>query len=239
MKIARSFFIFTIMSKKIVITIDGFSSCGKSSLAKDLSKKIGYRYVDSGAMYRIVTLYCMQYGISVTDEEAVERVLKKISIDFRVVDGKNHSFLNGVDVEDKIRTMEVANKVSLIAMMSSVRSFLVAQQRIMGSNKAIVMDGRDIGTVVFPNALLKIFLTADPHIRALRRYEEMVNKKMNISMEEVEENLRERDRIDSTRSDSPLCKADDAIVIDNSTLSMEDQLSMALDLYHEVSLNLV
>ncbi len=215
----------------IIITIDGHSSCGKSSLAKDLSKQIGYRYIDSGAMYRAVTLYCLQNDIDIYNNEEVVNTLARISINFKLVNGKSHCFLNDEDVETDIRTMRVANSVSIVSAISEVRRFLVAQQRKMGEKKAIVMDGRDIGTVVFPDAALKIFLTADSHIRVLRRYEEMINKKMETTIEEVENNLKERDRIDSTRDDSPLVKATDAIIIDNSNLNMEEQLKVAMELF--------
>lgn len=233
----KSFFYHCTMNDKIIITIDGHSSCGKSSLAKDLSSKIGYRYLDSGAMYRAVTLYCLKNRIDINEPHKVSDILTDISIDFRLVNGENHCFLNNIDEEKEIRTMAVANNVSQIATISSVRRFLVGQQRIMGSEKAIVMDGRDIGTVVFPDAELKIFLTADSHIRTLRRYEELINKNMEVTLEEVEINLQKRDHIDSTRIDSPLLIAEDAIILNNSNITRTEQLNLVVEMYNNVISN--
>lgn len=227
------------MSDKIIITIDGFSSCGKSSLAKDLSKRIGYRYIDSGAMYRAVTYYCIQNSIDVRNVDQVGEALFNIVIDFRIIDKENHCFLNDVDVEYEIRTMEVAKLVSHIATISEVRHFLVKQQRKMGYDKGIVMDGRDIGTVVFPYAKLKVFLKAEAEIRALRRYEELINKQMDTSLEEVRENLTQRDYIDSNREDSPLMIADDAIILDNSYITRAEQLDLVFEMYQKAAISLV
>lgn len=217
--------------KKIVIAIDGFSSCGKSTLAKDLAAKIGFAYIDSGAMYRAVTYYFLTNGIDINDQDQVQKALKKINIRFkRVSDGTNATYLNGENIEFEIRKMEVSSMVSEVAAIPEVRKKLVEQQREMGIDKGIIMDGRDIGTVVFPNAELKIFLTADVDVRVDRRYRELLGKKMYITKEAVKENLEKRDLIDSTRDDSPLKQADDAILINNSRLTPEQQLERSLAL---------
>lgn len=218
--------------KRIIIAIDGYSSCGKSTLAKALAKTLHYAYVDTGAMYRAVTLYLIDNDIDIDDPAAVHDALAKIEIHFeRTADG-NHIFLNGKDVEKDIRSMRVSKMVSPVSTISEVRRALVAQQKLMGSRKGLVMDGRDIGTVVFPDAELKIFLTADNDIRTQRRYEEMKKKGEETPFEVVKNNLTERDRIDSTRADSPLRQADDAILIDNSNLTPDEQLQTVLDLVH-------
>lgn len=219
--------------KNITIAIDGHSSCGKSTLAKAMAKELNYIYVDSGAMYRAVTLYFLENEVDIKDEEAIRLALMDIEISFRNIASKNTTFLNGKNVESEIRSMEVSNFVSPVSAISIVRRKVVAQQRDMGQNKSIVMDGRDIGTVVFKDAELKIFLTATVDIRAQRRFDELRAKGQNISMTEVRANLLERDHIDSTREDSPLKKAEDAILIDNSDLSEKEQLQIALDLAKE------
>jgi CMP/dCMP kinase len=216
--------------QKIVIAIDGHSSCGKSTLAKALAKALHYAYGDSGAMYRAVTLFCLENGIDYNDPDAIEHALDMISIHFERLDGHNHTFLNGIDVELKIREMRVNEHVSNIAAISMVRKALVRQQKAMGKRKAIVMDGRDIGTVVFPEAELKIFLTADIDVRTSRRHLELAAKHIDAEWTEIRDNLAERDRIDSTRDDSPLQQAPDAILIDNSLLSEEEQLEKVYQL---------
>ncbi len=221
------------MSRKINIAIDGFSSTGKSTLARELAKKLGYRYIDSGAMYRAVTLYAIEHGIISNDRLDNERLiesLKEIKINFEWnLEAKAFQVhLNGVNAEPAIRRMEVARFVSPVAAISEVRRFLVQQQQDMAGYKGIVMDGRDIGTVVLPDAELKIFVTASEEIRIHRRWKELTARGLDISHEEVAENLRKRDHIDSTREDSPLTRTDDAMLLDNSELSREDQLKLAL-----------
>lgn len=198
-----------------------------------MAKKLGYVYVDSGAMYRAVTLYFQRNNVDIKDEEAVILALEGIDIQFKNIDGKNTTFLNEENVELEIRSMEVSSFVSPVAAIPIVRRKVVKQQREMGKNKGIVMDGRDIGTVVFKDAELKIFLTASELIRAQRRFDELKQKGLKASLEEIQQNLKERDHIDSTRKDSPLKKADDAIVIDNSDLSEEEQTSLALSLAYK------
>ncbi|MEL6987808.1 MAG: (d)CMP kinase [Bacteroidota bacterium] len=211
------------------VAVDGFSSCGKSTLAKAIAKSLHFLYIDSGAMYRAVTLYCLQNNIPISINE-VEAVLPQINIAFKNIDGVNHTFLNEKDIEFLIRTPEVSAKVSEIAAITPVRKMLVEQQRSLSQNKGVVMDGRDIGTVVFPNAQVKLFLVADLETRAIRRYEEMKLKNVSTTLEEVSKNLQHRDHIDSTREDSPLRKATDAIVIDNTYMDREEQLAKALDI---------
>ncbi len=214
--------------KKITIAIDGFSSCGKSTMAKDLAREVGYIYIDSGAMYRAVTLYSIENGIfdgDVIDTEKVKKAVKDIQISFRPnpETGRPDTYLNGVNVENKIRTMGVSSKVSPISALDFVREAMVAQQQAMGKEKGIVMDGRDIGTTVFPDAELKIFVTATPEIRAQRRFDELKAKGQEGSFEEILENVKQRDYIDQHREVSPLRKADDALLLDNSNLSIEQQ----------------
>jgi cytidylate kinase len=223
--------------KKIIIAIDGYSSCGKSTLAKGLAKTLHYAYLDSGAMYRAVTLYLLAQGIDYNDLAAVESALQHIEIHFERIDGQNKTFLNGQDVEHDIREMFVSEHVSPVSTISVVRRAMVRQQQLMGKRRGIVADGRDIGTVVFPDAELKIFLTADPDVRTSRRHLELAAKGIDAEWEEIRHNLLERDRIDSSRADSPLKKADDAIVIDNTLLSEEEQLEKALDLVGQVTHN--
>lgn len=216
--------------KKIIITIDGKSSCGKSTLAKQLAKKLGYVYVDSGAMYRAITLYFLRNHVDWTDVFEVKKALKEISLEF-IYNKKTQAgeiYLNGENVEYVIRDLVVAEKVSDIAAIKEVRQFAVAQQQEMGKKKGIVMDGRDIGTVVFPQAELKIFMTADDAVRAERRFRELYEKNPNVTIDEVRANLELRDYIDSNRKISPLKKGRDAIVLDNTHLSEKEQLELAL-----------
>ncbi len=221
------------MTKRIIIAIDGFSACGKSTLAKALSHELHYAYVDTGAMYRAVTLYFLEQNINIEQPEAVADALQHLEIHFeRKADG-NHVFLNGKDVEDDIRTMRVSAFVSPVAAISAVRRAMVKQQQKMGQRKGLIMDGRDIGTVVFPNAELKIFLTAAPDVRAQRRFDELQQKGQIVDIETIKANLIERDRIDSSRSDSPLRQADDAILIDNTELNITQQLQQVSQLVHQ------
>lgn len=217
----------------ITIAVDGYASCGKSTLAKSLARELDYTYIDSGAMYRATTLYLQQENIPLEDTERIARILPDIRIHFETIDGKNHTFLNGQDVEDAIRSKEVSRQVSQVSAISAVRRALVARQRQLGQGGGIAMDGRDIGTVVFPNAELKIFMTADMSIRARRRLDELQAKGIqNWSLEEVISNLKKRDHIDSTREDSPLRQAEDARVMNNTYLSQEQMLRRALDWVH-------
>lgn len=221
--------------KKIIIAIDGFSSTGKSTVAKKLAKRLGYVYVDTGAMYRAITLFAMEKGyVSETnmDKEAIIASLPGIRLEFKPKKSVNgsHIYLNGQDVEEEIRKLPVSNLVSRVAAVSEVRRKLVIQQKEMGEKKGLVMDGRDIGTVVFPEAELKIFLTASVEVRAQRRYLELLEKGENVSYEKVAENIANRDRIDTTRADSPLKKAEDAIEVDTSDLSPEEQFHFLLNL---------
>lgn len=223
------------MSKKIIITIDGWSSCGKSTLAKQLSKKLGYVYIDSGAMYRAITLYFLRNHTDWTDKNEVKEALKQIHLHFEYNDKSEQSemTLNDENVEYVIRDLVIAEKVSEVASIAEVRKFAVKQQQQMGKKKGIVMDGRDIGTTVFPDAELKIFMTADISVRVERRFKEMFEKNPNISIEEVKSNLEMRDYIDSNREVSPLRQASDAILLDNTNISMEQQLNFALKLVKE------
>ncbi|KQB42254.1 (d)CMP kinase [Flavobacterium aquidurense] len=225
--------------KKITIAIDGFSSTGKSTLAKQLAKELQYVYVDTGAMYRAVAYFAMQNEFikaDFFDKKALIEVLPNIQLEFKFNPdlGFAEMYLNGENVEKQIRTIEVSNFVSKVAEVSEVRSKLVEQQQEMGKNKAIVMDGRDIGTVVFPNAELKIFMTASAETRAQRRFDELQQKGDNVSYEDVLKNVVERDHIDTHREDSPLVIADDAIEIDNSYLSREEQFAAVLELVNDV-----
>ena len=219
------------MNKKI-ITIDGWSACGKSTLAKQLAKQLGYVYIDSGAMYRAITLYFMRNHINLSQTSEVLAALNNINIDFRFNPDSLQSdiYLNGENIEPLIRDLSIAAKVSDVAAISEVRTFAVAQQQKMGENKGIVMDGRDIGTTVFPNAEIKLFMTADSDVRVVRRLKELSVKNPLITLDEVKQNLENRDYLDSTRAISPLRKADDAIVLDNTDLTMDEQLAIALQL---------
>lgn len=215
--------------KKIIIAIDGFSSCGKSTMAKDLAKEIGYIYIDSGAMYRAVTLYCIEHQLfdekGQVKEEELKARMNDIHISFRLNPETQRpmTYLNGMNVEDRIRTMEVSSHVSPVAALGFVREALVRLQQEMGKEKGIVMDGRDIGTAVFPQAELKIFVTASPEIRAQRRYDELKAKGQEASFDDILYNVKERDRIDQTREISPLRQAEDAILLDNSYLTIQEQ----------------
>lgn len=225
--------------KKIVIAIDGFSSCGKSTMAKDLAKEIGYIYVDTGAMYRSVTLYALRHGMfgkdNSIDTEALEKAMPEIKISFRLnaETGRPDTYLNGELVESDIRTMEVSTKVSPIAALGFVRKALVEQQQAMGKEKGIVMDGRDIGTAVFPDAELKIFVTASPEVRAQRRFDELKAKGMPADFNDILKNVEERDYIDSHREVSPLRKADDAVELDNSNMTIQEQKKWLKERFEE------
>jgi CMP/dCMP kinase len=215
--------------KKIIITIDGWSSCGKSTLAKQLAKTLGYIYVDSGAMYRAITLYFLRNHIDWSDTAAVKQALKEISLEFiyNPNSAQSEIYLNGENVEYVIRDLVVAEKVSDVAAIKEVRKYAVAQQQKMGKNRGIVMDGRDIGTVVFPDAELKIFMTADNAVRVERRFAELYEKNPNITIDEVKANLEMRDYIDSHREVSPLRQADDAMLLDNTRLTEKEQFQKA------------
>ncbi len=221
--------------KKIIIAIDGNSGCGKSTTAKALAKKLHYIYIDTGAMYRAVTLFFIEHGIDLNNEEDVKNALAQIDISFKYNEetGHNDTYLNGKNVEHDIRQMEVSSLVSPVSEIPAVRRKLQEQQRRLGEQKGVVMDGRDIGTVVFPDADLKIFMTADLKVRAERRRKEMLEKGMNVDLNEVVGNLKDRDRIDSSRADSPLKKADDAIVVDTSHLTFDEQVNKILALVEE------
>ena len=215
---------------KIIIAVDGFSSCGKSTFAKAIAARLGYIFIDTGAMYRAVTLYALEHGAirsGIVDEEAVVKQLDKISITFRFNPerGASDIYVDGDLAEGKIRTIEVSNCVSRVSAIPEVRSKLVAMQQEMGRRRGVVMDGRDIGTVVFPDAELKIFMTADPRVRACRRYDELRAKGDPVSLEEIERNVRERDKADMGRAISPLRQAEDAIVLDNSCMTVGEQMA--------------
>ena len=214
------------MAKKIIIAIDGWSSCGKSTLAKELAKELGYLYVDSGAMYRAITLYFLRNHVDWTDKSEVKKALKEISLEFIYNQKSQQSemHLNGENVEYVIRDLVVAEKVSDVAAIKEVRKFAVEQQQLMGTKKGVIMDGRDIGTVVFPKAELKIFLTADNAVRVERRFKELFEKNPNVTIEEIKANLEMRDYIDSNREESPLRKAEDAILVDNTNLTANETI---------------
>ena len=216
------------MSKNIVVAIDGYSSCGKSTLAKALAKQLNFIYIDSGAMYRAITLYFLRNNIDLKNHEQIASALKQIHLNFNSRDFTTHISLNDEEVSEEIRLMPVSENVSNVAMLHEVRVEMVKQQQRMGSVKNIVMDGRDIGTTVFPNAQVKLFMVADPKIRAERRYKEIVVKEPNISLEEVFDSLAHRDYQDTTRKESPLVRADDAIILDNTNLTPDEQLAFAL-----------
>lgn len=225
--------------KKIVIAIDGYSSCGKSTLAKSLARKLGYMYIDSGAMYRAVTLYALRknwINNGEPDTRAIVSGIDQINITFRFdpETEQNTTYLNGENVEEEIRQLEVSQNVSPVSTIKEVRQAMVKLQQQMGKEKGIVMDGRDIGTVVFPNAELKIFMTADPEIRAMRRFRELESKGLEVSMDEIRRNIGQRDHIDQNRTESPLRKADDAVVLDNSYLTPEEQLQWAENKVREI-----
>jgi len=222
------------LGKKINIAIDGYSSCGKSTLAKQLAKRLKYVYIDSGAMYRAITLHGMDMGLITNkgvDEAGLISELSNINISFNYnsATGNSDTFLNGRDVEERIRTLEVARWVSLVSALKPVREKLVAKQRGFGKHKGVVMDGRDIGTAVFPEAELKIFMTATPEVRAYRRFRELISRGDKITLEDVKINISRRDDIDTTRKESPLVKANDARVLDNSILNQIEQFDIVLD----------
>jgi CMP/dCMP kinase len=218
--------------KKIVIAIDGYSACGKSTTAKAVASKLGYLYLDSGAMYRAVTLYFDQHYININNSKEVDKALEDIHITF-ILNPKlmyNETYLNGLNVEEEIRKMYISERVSEVSALPQVRKALVAQQRKLGRKKGVVMDGRDIGTVVFPEAELKIFMLADFQIRAERRQKELLEKDQLLNLEEVKENLRKRDFLDTTRQESPLKKAEDAYIIDTTFITIEEQVEEIIKL---------
>ncbi|MCC8039229.1 MAG: (d)CMP kinase [Bacteroidales bacterium] len=225
--------------KKIIIAIDGYSSSGKSTMAKDLAREIGYHYIDSGAMYRAVTLYALRHDMiapdGTVDIPALVAALPQIAISFEKTMAGQHTMLNGEDVEQQIRTMEVSSHVSPVSTIKEVRQALVKMQQELGAGKGIVMDGRDIGTVVFPHAELKIFVDASAETRAQRRYKELLEKGTSVTYEQVLENVKGRDFIDSTRKESPLRRAADSIALDNSQMSREQQLEWLLNIYNRVA----
>lgn len=228
-----------ILEKKLIIAIDGHSSCGKSTVAKDLAKKIEYTYIDSGAMYRVVTLFAMRNNLISSDkidENKLVHLIDQVNIFFQYNTEKqrHETYLNAELVEDEIRKMDVSNNVSLIAKIKFVREKMVAFQRELSKEGGVIMDGRDIGTVVFPNADLKIFMTADVEIRAIRRYEELKHKGEDISLDEIRENVSKRDFIDENRDESPLRKANDAITLNNSHLTPKEQLNWIVDRMNEI-----
>lgn len=222
------------LSKKIIIAIDGYSSCGKSTLSKQLARELKYNYIDTGAMYRAVTLFALRNKIIINhkvNEEVLISKLPDIHINFRFnnTTQKSDTYLNGENIETEIRELEVSNNVSPVATIKEVRFEMVKQQQAMGKNKGIVMDGRDIGTIVFPDAELKLFMTASPQVRAQRRYDELTAKGVSVSFDEILKNIEERDYIDSNRKESPLKKADDALILDNSNLTQKEQLKWVLN----------
>lgn len=226
-------------NKRIIIAIDGHSSCGKSTFAKTIAARLGYIFIDTGAMYRAVTLYALEHGAirsGIADEDKIVSMLDDIDIQFRFNSerGASDIYVNGDLVECKIRTIEVSNCVSAVSSIGEVRRRLVALQQHMGQKRGIVMDGRDIGTVVFPDAELKIYMTADAMVRAERRYKELTAKGDKVTLEEIYENVVSRDKADMTRAISPLRKADDALVLDNSTMSVEEQMAWFMERYEEI-----
>jgi cytidylate kinase len=230
------YLIFVNMFQKLIITIDGFSSCGKSTLAKQLAKRLNYTYIDSGAMYRAITLYFLRNNVDLAKEKEIRHALKNITLEFVVneTSGSSEIYLNEENVEYIIRDIVIAEKVSDVAALKDVRTFAVAEQQKMGIHKGIVMDGRDIGTTVFPNAEIKIFMVADEAVRVERRYAEMFDKNPNITLDEIKSNIAMRDYIDSNRKISPLRKADDAIELDNTHLTPKEQLDFALKLVKNI-----
>lgn len=221
---------FITQMKKIIVAVDGYSSCGKSTIAKALAKYAGYTYVDTGAMYRAIALYTLRHKL----QEAAEIIaaLPKIQVGFLLANGAQHVTLNGEDVENQIRTLEVGNRASQISAIKEVRAFLVKQQQEMGKAKGIVMDGRDIGTVVFPNAELKLFLTASPLVRAKRRFDELIEKGEKPDFDAVLADVNDRDYRDTHRAESPLRQAEDAVVVDNSEMSREEQMKVIYDYFN-------
>ncbi|HTN19585.1 MAG TPA: (d)CMP kinase [Pelobium sp.] len=217
------------MIKNIVVAIDGYSSCGKSTLAKALAKKLHFIYVDSGAMYRAVTLYFLRNNTDLKDHDLIIDALEHIDLNFHSRDYQSHILLNGEEVSEEIRQMPVSENVSLIASIKEVRKAMVRKQQKMGKSKNMIMDGRDIGTTVFPDAQVKLFMTADPKIRAERRYNELIAKGETVSLEEIFDNLAHRDFLDTTREESPLVRAEDAIILDNTNLTEDEQLEFAIE----------
>jgi len=224
---------------KIIIAIDGFSSCGKSTLAKELAVKLGYNYIDSGAMYRAITLYFLRNGVDLSNHAAIQEAIGSINLTFVFNERRQASdiYLNDENAEPYIRDMLVSEKVSEVAALKEVRHFAVAQQQLMGNQQGIVMDGRDIGTAVFPGAELKIFMTADPEVRVMRRYKEMYVTNPQVTIEDVRHNLELRDYIDSTREESPLKRAADAVLLDNSNMTRTEQLEYVLELVKDRATN--
>lgn len=225
--------------KKIVIAIDGFSSCGKSTFAKAIASKLGYIFIDTGAMYRAVTLYALEQGAivdGVVDEARIVELLPEVEISFRFNEARGASdiYVNGVYAEERIRTIEVSNCVSRVSSICEVREKLVAMQQQMGRSRGVVMDGRDIGTVVFPDAEMKIFMTADAGVRAERRYKELTAKGEDVTLEEILENVISRDKADMERAISPLRQAEDAVVLDNSYMSVDEQMAWFMERYEEI-----
>ena len=219
------------MEKKLIIAIDGYSSCGKSTFAKSIAKMLNYIYIDSGAMYRSVALFCLENGILAdnrVDLPRLQQALPGIHIRFSTADGMQETWLNGINIEEKIRGIGVSSVVSSISQVGDVRTKMVSMQRKIGEHGRVVMDGRDIGTVVFPNAILKIFMTADPDVRAKRRYDELIQKGIHVELDEIAENIRMRDREDENRPVSPLRKAPDALVLDNSYMTIAEQMDWFL-----------
>lgn len=233
------YYLCSMSAHKIIIAIDGYSSCGKSTLAKALAVKLGYNYIDSGAMYRAITLYFLRNSVAMNSHTEVMEAINNINLSFVFNEHRQASdiYLNDENAEPYIRDMLVSDKVSEVAAIKEVRTFAVAQQQQMGKKKGIVMDGRDIGTTVFPDAELKLFMTADPEVRVMRRFKELYENNHAITIEEVRHNLELRDYIDTTREESPLRKAEDAILLDNSTLSREEQLEMVLDMVKDCATN--
>lgn len=217
------------MSNNIVVAIDGYSSCGKSTIAKALAKKLHFIYIDSGAMYRAVTLYFLRNNIDLNNHEQVVQALNNIHLNFHSRDYETHIMLNDEEVSDEIRLMPVSENVSAVSALHEVRVEMVRQQQRMGRSKNIIMDGRDIGTVVFPDAQVKLFMTADPKVRAERRFKELTAKNPELTLEDVFENLAHRDYADTTRKESPLTRAHDAIILDNTELTPDEQLQFAID----------
>lgn len=217
--------------KKIVIALDGYSSCGKSTTAKLVAAALGYAYIDTGAMYRAVTLYFLDHHVSLTNPKEVKEALSNIEIDFHYnpKTNRNEVFLNGLNVEDEIRKMYISNQVSEVSVVAEVRRAMVAQQQKMGKKRGVVMDGRDIGTAVFPDAEVKIFMTADVDTRAKRRQVELLEKKQLVNLGEIKENLQKRDHIDSTRAESPLRRAEDAALLDTSHMTIDEQVDFVLE----------
>ncbi|WP_192821968.1 (d)CMP kinase [Rufibacter sp. LB8] len=218
--------------KKIVVALDGHSSCGKSTTAKQVAQELGYAYIDTGAMYRAVTLYFLEHYIDLTNPKKVQEALDNIEVTFHRNDktGRNEVFLNGLNVEDEIRKMYISNKVSEVSVLAPVRHAMVAEQKKMGKRRGVVMDGRDIGTAVFPDAEVKVFMTADVETRAKRRQEELLEKGQLVPYDEIVENLQKRDHIDSTRAESPLRRAEDAHLLDTSHITIDEQVDFVLDL---------